>query len=214
MRLSRSEQDLTLTGTRPPSACSSSRPTSGRSSRKGYVKVANTSMADELLFSSSALNLEDATFEAPWVKKDRRQILLWSPAPSSSRTTKSTPVGDMKTEFSPGDKPARGLTSTKKTPKIKDTMLKTRHPYRLIKNTPTFVDECLFGPRLEEPAFTAPWNVKMKTADCQSPGTPIRAPRGVVGGNGITKLDLRYRPRSAMRPTSASETGAKPVWKP
>ncbi|XP_064596852.1 RBPJ-interacting and tubulin-associated protein 1-like [Liolophura sinensis] len=217
MRLSRSEQDLTLTGTRPPSACSSNGPNSGRNSRKGYVKVANTSVADELLFSSSVsrMKLEDASFDAPWVtKKDQRQILLWSPAPSSMRTTRSTPAGDQRTESSPVDKPATGLVVTKKTPKIKDTMLKTRHPYRLVKNTPTFVDECLFGPRLEEPSFTAPWNVKVKPVGAQRPGTPSRGPRGVVAGNGVTKLDFRYRPRSAMRSASDSDTGAKPIWKP
>ena len=145
--------ELELTGTRPPSVASS-RPGSSHRPRSGYHTVANSSSVDELLFSSHhpTRNSEEMSFKAPWdsVKertnksdKTRAKPLLWAPSERAAFSSRS-----------------QILKSSNRNSLTHD--FEKHQKYKPLKHTPTYVDESLFGPKLEEPSFRAPWAEKVK----------------------------------------------------
>ena len=80
--------------------------------------------------------------------KSKGRPLLWCPSPNAAthvrtKTKRATAHSDI--DRSNGD-----------------LLWNTRDNFRRLKHTPTFVDESLFGPRLQEPTFEAPWNERKK----------------------------------------------------
>ena len=145
---------LELTGTRPPSVASNRPPSShgGGRPRSGYHTLSDKSSVDELLFSSHhPRSSEEVTFNPPWdspketnkLEKPRNKPNLWSPSERNSLSAKS-----------------HVLKSSNRNVLIHD--YDKHHKYKHLKHTPTFVDESLFGPKLEEPSFRAPWAEKVK----------------------------------------------------
>ncbi|XP_052762795.1 RBPJ-interacting and tubulin-associated protein 1-like [Mya arenaria] len=150
---------LELTGSRPPSA--GPRPSSRTSNRprSGYKVLADKSSVDELLFGSHHPRHEDeVTFKSPWStpqresksdkerlfsKKPKMRPMLWAPDSRTSVTSHSDRKG------------FKGSTRSSNHHNDLDK-------YRPVKQTPSFCDETLFGHRLEEPSFEAPWAEKTK----------------------------------------------------
>ncbi|CAG5126052.1 unnamed protein product [Candidula unifasciata] len=214
-------------GARAPSVLSSHRPKS--STKNGYHILAHTSSVDELLFSSqhpSRLNDPIINFKAPWDhpkpqppfhtfgtvqekietrNKVRGPPLLWCPAPGSATHT-------------------REKTKTRSSVDDAGYLWSTRGHFRHLKHKPTFVDETLFGPRLEEPSFKAPWDVKKNSEMKHSNYCNVDV---VDNKEALTHGALSdFRRTSISRPESArgvsghpepQNHGAKvvkPVWKP
>uniref|UniRef100_A0A2C9KH17 RBPJ-interacting and tubulin-associated protein 1 n=1 Tax=Biomphalaria glabrata TaxID=6526 RepID=A0A2C9KH17_BIOGL len=203
-----SNEDFVLTGSRPPSVLSNYRPNSAK--QNGYHTIARKSSVDETLFRSyyttkldEPVSLDKPPWEYPHIektlsaKKSQESTkakyngppLLWCPTPREVSHTKS--------KQKPGPNDPLYLWNTK-------------HHYRHLKHTPSFIDETLFGSRLEEPSFKAPWNEKKK-------GEKI-APRPLLWGppmkGQLSDTDVRHTVNdSFQRPSSARSTG-RPVWKP
>lgn len=148
--------DLELTGTRPPSA-QSCRPLSRTSNRpkSGYRVVSDKSNVDELLFGSEHSKNENViNFKPPWAntprskndsdgkKKSRMRPLFWAPEGRDIVTSQSE------------KRAYKGNSHS--------IDLDRLNRYRPVKQKPSFCDESLFGPRLEEPSFEAPWADKIK----------------------------------------------------
>lgn len=149
-------ESLVLTGSRPPSARSGSRQSLVRP-RSGYKKVSNSSNVDELLFGGSQHSGNHHSFgtyhkftpspaqsDVDWAKRlpspKKDPPLLWAPSSSAE-----------------GNRPKikQALTAI--------DLSSNKNKYRLLKHKPTFCDETLFGPKLEEPDFEAPWGDNKKT---------------------------------------------------
>ena len=217
--------NLELTGTRPPSVASS-RPSSRQSNRprSGYHMIAEKSNVDELLFSSHHPRHEDIIgFKAPWdetprhkterdrPKKPRGPPLFWSP--------------DTREENLSSSQSDRGSVLRKSN--ITDKL----NRYRPKKYTASYCDETLFGPKLEEPSFEAPWAEKVRkprphlfspidyaklTRDNSSLATKNRY-------SSAGTLDGRPPSRQGRRPASSDsrpitvescQNIEKPIWKP
>ncbi|XP_060552216.1 RBPJ-interacting and tubulin-associated protein 1-like [Ruditapes philippinarum] len=222
-------EDLELTGTRPPSVASS-RPSSRTSNRpnSGYHVVSEKSNVDELLFTSHHPRLDNVkSFKPPWSntprcntdiekskKMPRMKPLLW------------TPSDDRGTYTSQSDK--KGYRSSNKG--HNHTLdVERLNRYRPVKQKPSFCDESLFGPRLEEPSFEAPWADKTKKpkpylfspldyARLTREGSTMSAKYSSSG-----TLDGRPPSRQGRRPKTAStrpvtvesaEDIHKPTWRP
>ncbi|GFN87966.1 rbpj-interacting and tubulin-associated protein 1 [Plakobranchus ocellatus] len=166
--------EFVIEGTRPPSVLSGSRPGSAGRKHHGYHIRAKPSYVDESLFGSqhhTRLDEQLRGFKAPWEypkppppkntfatpvhlkvpKKPERKgrPLLWCPTPNAathmrSKATTTRDSTNASSIASPG------------------CLWNTRDHFRRLKHTPTFVDESLFGPRLQEPTFEAPWNERKK----------------------------------------------------
>lgn len=219
-------ENLELTGTRPPSA-TGSRPSSRTSNRprSGYHVVSDKSNVDELLFSSHHPRNDRApSFKPPWsttprkseiekaMKKPKMRPLLWSP-------------GDRVTETSQSDRDAFRPRKSH-TPTID---LERLNRYRPVKQIPSFCDETLFGPKLVEPSFDAPWADKVKKpkpflfspvdyAQLTREGSAMSAKYSSSG-----TLDGRPPSRQGRRPNSAltrpvtvesAQDIQKPTWRP
>ncbi|BFZ20982.1 hypothetical protein BsWGS_24021 [Bradybaena similaris] len=214
-----------VTGARAPSAMSSHRPKSA--TKHGYHILAHKSSVDELLFSSqhqSRLNEPIINFKAPWeypkpqpplhtfgnvkgkteVKnKVHGRPLLWCPTPGTATHT-------------------RERTKTRSSVDDAGYLWSTRSHFRHLKHTPTFVDETLFGPRLEEPSFKAPWDVKKNTEINNSRHcTPSEIDDKAASISGVPVNDFRRasisRPASARGVSGHPEPFVKvirPIWKP
>lgn len=212
--------DLELTGTRPPSVASL-RPPSAHRPRSGYHTVADKSSVDELLFSSHHPQYkEDITFKPPWdTPKDRSTLsekprgkpLLWTP--------------DEKTSFSGR---IHILKSSNRNVSHHD--LEKHQKYKPLKHTPSYIDETLFGPRLEEPSFRAPWaeNVKRPKPLLFSPIDYSKLVRENTTGKKVRyssagTMDGRPPSRQGRRPVTATTRPVtvesmcdidRPIWKP
>lgn len=181
------DQTLTITGSRPGSSFSS-RPSSA-SHRQGYRTISRHSEADEMLFSSIFPKKYDKSYNTHlWsVRKElaekKPQPLLWAPSPCASARSDS----------------ARSMTPV--------------NTYRRIAYKPSYVDETLFGSKLVEPSFKAPWNQKTNrwTPDHTYIHTEhsnrTKAPVGIDGSNSGTRFN------ETTYPSRTVKTGAKKVWK-
>lgn len=152
-------ESLELTGTRPPSV-TGHRPSSRNSNRpgSGYHRLADRSSVDELLFTSHHPRHEDVVnFKPPWTetprnkksekdKQPKLKPLLWAPSDNRTSITSQSDRGG-------------GLRMSNKGFHVDADRL---NKYRPKKHTASFCDETLFGPRLEEPSFEAPWAEKVK----------------------------------------------------
>lgn len=150
--------------------------------------------------------------------------LLWAPEPGVSKFSRSTK-----------NSTNESLKSNSKVDS-KNCLWSTRSHFRHLKHTPTFVDESLFGPKLEEPSFEAPWNdsssinniisntnkEKRKQLSSTNPRKPyLWDPSGdsrIQTHNGLEiNLGATERPKSSQRPKSAigiSRSDPRPHWKP
>ena len=129
---------LVVTGSRSSSVAGSRQGTRDRP-RSGYRKIGNTSEVDETLFKShSVARMSQSQESSPFLKSPTPKVkgsgppLLWAPPVTNKRPEKFL------------------KTPTPQTPN-------ESNKYRLRGHTPTYVDETLFGPKLEEPSFPAPW---------------------------------------------------------
>ncbi|RUS91649.1 hypothetical protein EGW08_000622 [Elysia chlorotica] len=218
--------DFVVMGTRPPSALSSYRPVSAGRKHNGYHSRAQPSFVDESLFGSqhhTRLDEEFMSFKAPWeypkpppprntfaappksklpVKpKPKGRPLLWCPSPDAAvhvrtKTTKNLAHSD-------GAKSNQGA------------LWNTRNNFRHLKHTPTFVDESLFGPRLQEPTFEAPWNERKKGEK-----RTVRPFLFYPSSGSTAKNGFKQRPATALglskRDTRNQQTSSsqRQVWKP
>lgn len=190
-----------ITGTRPPSS-TGSRP------RSGYRKVSNAAEVDETLFRShNYTQLHDNqgsgfSFQTKTPKEKKRgPPLLWAP---SSNEPKPSNYHNVKSHLSHSHESQK---------------------YRFHNHKPTFVDETLFGPKLEEPSFEAPWAEKKKKATPVLWSPPEFASRQMTQANSVNEpfsLDGRPPSRQGRRPASTrtrpctveSVSSAKSYWKP
>lgn len=216
-------ENLELTGTRPPSV-TGSRPSSRTSNRprSGYHVISNKSSVDELLFTSHHSKNENViNFKPPWSNTPRNKTdidkvkkmpkmrpLLWTPDDRASVTSQS-------------DRTSKGHHLHVDYDRL--------NKYRPVKQKPSFCDESLFGPRLEEPSFEAPWADKLKKprpylfspldyAKLTREGSTMSAKYSSSG-----TLDGRPPSRQGRRPKTASTRPVtvesaqdiqKPTWKP
>ncbi|XP_002736239.1 RBPJ-interacting and tubulin-associated protein 1-like [Saccoglossus kowalevskii] len=168
--------ELLVTGNRPVSASGSR--------RNPYHKVGGSSSVDETLFGRP---LQEATFEPPWVDNPRNNAikprpqkpLLWTP-PSNNNSTCRVNSG-----FRP------------------NTPTRLYNKYRLKKHTPSYVDESLFGPKLQEANFDPPWVKKEE----QQKTKPYLWSPPVCG----SRCTMSSRPNSARSVSKAyTGTGSRP----
>ncbi|XP_061178269.1 RBPJ-interacting and tubulin-associated protein 1-like [Saccostrea echinata] len=193
-----------ITGTRPPSS-SGSRP------RSGYRKVSNTAEVDETLFRShNFTQVHDSQsskfpFQTKTPKEKKRgPPLLWAPSPTEQKPSN---YHNFK-------------------PRVNHSSESQR--YRFHNHKPTFVDETLFGHKLEEPSFEAPWAEKKK-----KPPVLNWAPQDFSSSRQMTQanansvnepfsLDGRPPSRQGRRPASTrnrpctveSVASSRSYWKP
>jgi hypothetical protein len=191
-----------ITGTRPPSS-SGSRP------RSGYRKVSNTAEVDETLFRSHNFtqvhDSQNSSFPFPAKtpkEKKRGPPLLWAPTPNDEKPNN---YHDVK-------------------PRINHSSESQR--YRFHNHKPTFVDESLFGPKLEEPSFEAPWAEKKRRPRPVNWAPPeFSSSRQMTEANPVNEpfsLDGRPPSRQGRRPASTrnrpctveSVASTKSYWKP
>ncbi|XP_060078051.1 uncharacterized protein LOC132557570 [Ylistrum balloti] len=226
-----------ITGSRPPSARTRSRQSHVSYSRpkSGYRKVAESSDADELLFGSENYSSQShvrpvdhyqhptqSSFQhssqgssgtlwaqpVPVIKQKKQQPLLWAPSNPASAGSHSSRESNFALKSS------------------HTTLESTKSKYRPMKHTPTYVDETLFGPRLEEPSFDAPWDEKKNKQPFLFSSTDYT--KMTYGGQGaeIEPYSVDGRPPSRQgrrpastrtRPCTVESTGVsstKTVWKP
>lgn len=221
--------DFLVMGTRAPSTLSSSRPGSANKRHHGYHTKAQPSFVDESLFGSyhpTKLDEELASFKAPWeypkppqprntfapvnvkppVKpKPKGRPLLWCPRPDSAT---KVPIKTKNV--------SRDLSNTSSS--NFGHMWNTRDCFKRLKHTPTFVDESLFGPRLQEPTFEAPWNKRKK--DEKRPNKPFLFDASCNSSNVNASAGIKQRPATALgisrRETRKHKEFSNPrqVWKP
>ena len=125
--------------------------------------------------------------------------------------------------------PKKSSPEVRKTsPAIKpqlSTMPKTRNKYRVVKHTPTYIDQTLFGSPLQEPSFEAPWtdkkaekrrNTSLTWAPPVEGSLDFETRSGsALGERPLTSSGGRPRSASGGRPGSAgghrrSSTGSRP----
>ncbi|GFS03549.1 Ras-specific guanine nucleotide-releasing factor RalGPS1 [Elysia marginata] len=222
--------DFVVMGTRAPSALSSSRPSSASTRHHGYHAKARSSFVDESLFGSyhhTRLDEELKSFKAPWeypkpptprntfavplrtkpvVKpKPKGRPLLWCPSPDSA------------TKLYPKRATGKPDSDSVKSSSNENYMWNTRDHFRRLKHTPTFVDESLFGPRLQEPTFEAPWNERKKGEK-----RPVKPYLFDPSSNGMSSENaaVKRRPATALG-LSRGDTkrhheygNQRQVWKP
>ena len=165
-----------------------------------YKRIAGGSNIDETLFSS------------------HRDQQLSRPG-SAKRSTHRNATGDHPAH------PPRTNSSMSTTPPIKSALSvnatkrpQSRSGYR-VKYAKSYVDETLFGPKLEAPSFEAPWEDK----EDKKKGAPLFWSPPVPGSLACTPApDEGFRPGSAAsRPSSAASrkrpptptNSTKPPWK-
>ncbi|KAL3888433.1 hypothetical protein ACJMK2_000800 [Sinanodonta woodiana] len=201
---------IELVGSRPPSVMS--RPPSSSSarsrSRSGYHVSHNASSIDESLLTSHnpTKNLSNNT-PPPWPEHKRYK----------DEDKKKTEKPKMRPLLWAPPSPAPTL----------DRESALRH-------TPTFVDESLFGPKLQDPSFDPPWVKKTAKAvrmrpllwcpqTASSKEGAATSERMVYSASGT--LDGRPPSRLGRRPASAKSRPStvestsmfdqtKPIWKP
>ncbi|XP_077990045.1 RBPJ-interacting and tubulin-associated protein 1-like [Glandiceps talaboti] len=186
--------NLSITGTRPMSATGSK--------RDPYHKVSKNSFVDESLFGKP---LDEANFDPPWeddVKKPKVKVvkpLLWTPPAYGSHSARATTP----------------TSNSRRRPMTPSQIYSNR--YRLKKHTPTYVDETLFGPKLQEANFDPPWAKKEKHRKPQLWSPPVCGSRIELSSRpnsamSVTSLRVPSRPSSA-RSTRSTSTTSKPPWR-
>ncbi|XP_078665805.1 RBPJ-interacting and tubulin-associated protein 1-like [Branchiostoma floridae x Branchiostoma belcheri] len=190
-------QDLTVTGQSRVSE-------RGSSGKKTYKTTSNSSYVDEMLFGSPSdrRRSNENSFSTP---KSKAPPLLWSPPVYGS---KSDAVAGSRSSRPPS---GRLSGSSSRSESRRGNMPRTKNKYRLVKHTPTFVDEQLFGSRLSEPEFAAPWEEKDRrdTPLMWSPGTPTVDKIGPAPTSGRR---ANSRPSSALRERPGSRAGEQPLY--
>ena len=137
----------------------------------------------------------------PVKPKPKGRPLLWCPSPDAATHVRI--------------KSSSAASHSNSSP---DCQWNTRGNFRRLKHTPTFVDESLFGPRLQEPTFEAPWNERKKGEKRPvrpylfdpSGGNSFENGHTVVKKRPSTALGLS---RKEMRKQQASGN-QRQVWKP
>lgn len=206
-----SNKGLVLTGTRPPSV-TDFRPRTAPSvrGRYGYHTVGIKSNVDETLFKSHnpGRMSEEIDFKPPWsykkktpeeqLMKPKGRPLMWAPQPSVSLDG--------------------NIVSNHCGNKTKNTNSNsTQSKHKLWRHTPTFVDESLFGPRLEEPSFDAPWGMKKTKARPYFwvPDPSLYDDLENTESAKKTRYRVRTRPKTAQGTRSGNGLGnSRPIWKP
>ncbi|XP_019617856.1 PREDICTED: RBPJ-interacting and tubulin-associated protein 1-like [Branchiostoma belcheri] len=189
-------QDLTVTGQSKVSE-------RGSSGKKTYKTTSNSSYVDEMLFGSPSdrRRSNENSFSTP---KSKAPPLLWSPPVYGSKSD---------TAGSRSSRPPSGRLSgsSSRSESRRGNMPRTKNKYRLVKHTPTFVDEQLFGSRLSEPEFAAPWEEKDRrdTPLLWSPGTPTVDKITPAPTSGRRP---NSRPSSALRERPGSRAGEQPLY--
>lgn len=213
-------EDFQLTGTRPPSVIDcrpSSRNSDRPRSRSGYHVVGDKSNVDELLFASHHPRNENIIkFKPPWsdttrcksdlekaMKVPKMRPLLWTPDDRASVTSQSDRISKK------GNNHSVDLNR-----------------YRPMKQKPSFCDESLFGPRLQEPSFEAPWAEKVKKPRpflfCPLDYARLTREASTMSAKYSSSGTLDGRPpsRQGRRPKTAStrpvtvESAQRLTWKP
>ena len=206
---------LELIGTRPPSV-TGSRASSALGNHHGYHTISNSSNVDETLFKSHTPSKLDESidFKPPWAYKKRE---FWDVAKNELKTDKrGRPLF-----WSP--EPHVSLDGSVTSPFVRKKtsgsgqLADSKHARS--KHCPSFVDETLFGPRLEEPGFDPPWGKKEKR-----PRPHIFVPvdlylNQTIEPEGSLKRDrkiykTRSRPSSGRGSRPGSAAGGRPIWKP
>lgn len=155
-----------------------SQPGSARTPRHGYKTVSPRSEVDELLFTShNALSKDD--------KFDPR----WKPFESKEKIKPPllwAPIPNIEKKL------------LQKSPFTKK--------YAPVKMVPSFVDESLFGPKIKEPDFPAPWENKKKRA------VLLWSPCNNISKEDQKTSNTKFR---CNTPNSARKLKpSKPIWKP
>ncbi|CAH1247533.1 RITA1 [Branchiostoma lanceolatum] len=184
-------QDLTITGQSRVSE-------RGSSGKKTYKVTSNTSYVDETLFGSPSdrRRSNENSISTP---KSKAPPLLWSPPVYASGDRSSRPPS------------GRLSAASSRSESRRSSMPRTKNKYRLVKHTPTFVDEGLFGSKIAEPEFTAPWEEKDRrgTPLLWSPGTPTVDKISPAPSSGRRPSS---RPSSALRERPGSAAGDQPMY--
>ena len=179
-----------------------------------YRKVANSGSVDETLFTS------------------KRYDYLQSLNSSSNARSTSTGGGGWFVHGESNSTSDQSKQRSISTPPIKSSLIKvgraTRTRSRAYKSTPTYVDETLFGPRLEEPKFPAPWEKSedkkkgpiltwsppvVGSLSCTPRSTPPSRPSSAAGSRPGSAKGSQLGSASGGRQSSRSVTPNKPVWK-
>ncbi|XP_078585871.1 RBPJ-interacting and tubulin-associated protein 1-like [Branchiostoma floridae x Branchiostoma japonicum] len=188
-------QDLTVTGQSRVSE-------RGSSGKKTYKVTSNSSYVDEMLFGSPSdrRRSNENSFSTP---KSKAPPLLWSPPVYGSK-------GDTGDRSSRPPSGRLSGTASRSGSRI-SSMPRTKNKYRLVKHTPSFVDEGLFGSKLAEPEFTAPWEQKDRrgTPLLWSPGTPT-VEKIAPGQSSARRPNSRQSSTLRERPGSAA--GDQPLY--
>ena len=156
----------------------SSRPGSARTPRCSYKTISPRSEVDELLFTSHNALSKNDSFDPRW-------------KPFETREKTKPPL-----LWAPTPNIEKTL--------VQKTLFKKKHTR--VKMVPSFVDESLFGPKIKEPDFPAPWeDKKNKTILFWSPCNNISKDDKKVSN---TKL------RSNTPKSTRKSEPVKPIWKP
>ncbi|CAH1772796.1 unnamed protein product [Owenia fusiformis] len=99
------------------------------------------SYVDEMLFGKK---VQESDFPAPWDKGRKSQQLLWAPSDSSHA-------------MSPQPGTSRPPSAIDRPPSASKSRANSRPGSSLVNHKDSYVDEMLFGPKLQEPSFAAPW---------------------------------------------------------
>ncbi|XP_059168816.1 RBPJ-interacting and tubulin-associated protein 1-like [Physella acuta] len=220
-----SHDGIVITGSRPPSALSSHRPSSANSKHQGYHTLARNSSVDESLFGSQYPSQLDKTvinFKAPWeYPKPAPPRNSFSAAPVK-KVEPPRPNGPPLLWCPPPSETSRPQIRSKTKSNLKDSayLWSTRDHFKHLKHTPTFVDETLFGSKLQEPSFEAPWNARKK-GEKKKPRPYLWDP-SVPSNKADTSTNggLSQRPATALGLSKSrskgggQSNGTMPVWKP
>lgn len=176
---------------RPPS-----RLPSGNRRAKGHTP----SFIDESLFG---VKVKGETFSAPWNPETKEISFVLDCTDYRNRTPSTIASRQLRPGSSDGSRPG----STRPMERSNKTRV-----FRKLIHHPTYVDESLFGPRLDEPDWTAPWeNTKLVKAK------PLLFDamdhRLIVEHLNIKPIRATRPPSSLRKVNSTSNLAARPVWR-
>lgn len=218
-------EDLELIGSRPPSVASQRPPSVHETTRprSGYKVVSDISNLDEefplpyqnkrtepVIHFKPSITPRRRNDVDKLFKKSKLRPLHWAPEERSASTSHSERVDEQHV--------SRSLNKSI-----------NFNRYRPVKQKPSFCDETLFGPRLEEPTFDAPWAQKTKKAKPLL-FSPVDYAKLMREGSTLSAkysssgtLDGRPPSRQGRRPVTASTRPVtvecatdvdKKIWKP
>ncbi|KAM4809094.1 RBPJ-interacting and tubulin-associated protein 1 [Rhinophrynus dorsalis] len=148
-----------------------------RKSRSAYRFKAANSYVDETLFGSSVARAEQTLQWSPVTP--RQKPLLWSPVES----TETTGSANCRTNCTPTRTPRKKVQ------------------YRVKSRCPSYCDESLFGQRLEECSWEAPWvkkedTIKLRPLLWSPPSLPVTQ---------NSKQNTKQLPLRAVHPPEVSD---------